>query len=810
MASPLLRRARPTSCILEELADDQEMMNHFSSATGLNETPRRTMSTEPQRQPLFRDHVLPTHRENISTCQDRRSMPAHDESAGHGRHHSEDVKTGSTARETKSNEDEPHRHTKHHSEKLETGKNSSNSVPVPAQGEPSRHQKNHADYLQTGSISNTTKPVSSEANKRGKHSDNVEADSTSSSTTLTRAEATRNSKSQSEDIKTGKTSTSVSSRPGRRILPKIPTDCSAEDTFSGSAGRSDDAHRETTTSDVHQARQMPRTDKFVSTERNHASSLSDRHKDPDLSKSSRTTTSDRDKLKSSTTGLSDPNKSRSSTNVTDMWKQKSPDSRSASDIPGSGRGSVKSSVSDAYQTKPFVSAKVHDVDHSKSSVSGKKSSTRDASVPQKSQDSRKVSADSNTSQSKSAAASSKVHDAERVKSSQCSGQTTPDIRGTASAKSVPKDDSPRAGSEKKARQSENTSAEKSRSSKSTPGSGSRLTYKVNATTIQPVLMNSSKSKVNTPKTGHRSPSDTATDADENRRRSKETMQDENVEKQQQNNDVASSAWHGGNVNQSSASNTSATSHASPQNSFGENSDYHGSSGVGKDEASMPHSSQSLQTDVDSETDDDQLGTSKCHTDDGSAQRPESATDDQAPAAADAASGNEDAKNEKKKHQWQEFMATLQAARAKYSSTDTRLAPSETSRPAPVYSDSITLCWRSQRDDFAVPTSIAIAADGSAVVADVANCLLDFTDAEGNIVHSVTGTKPFSVVVGSDNNVYVGDRRSRTIRVFDIYGSDVAQWDAESTSFGWIAGIAALPNNQLAIIDRERCKVSSRS
>jgi len=155
------------------------------------------------------------------------------------------------------------------------------------------------------------------------------------------------------------------------------------------------------------------------------------------------------------------------------------------------------------------------------------------------------------------------------------------------------------------------------------------------------------------------------------------------------------------------------------------------------------------------------------------------------------------------------MAILQSARAKYSSTDVQhsLSSEGTTRMAPVYSDDITPCWRIHRDDFAVPTSIAIASDGSAIIADIANCLLDFVDTDGNIEHSVTGTKPFSVALGGkDGNVYVGDRRSRTVRVFDAYGGDVAQWDAESIGFGWIAGIAMLRSGQLAIVDRERCKV----
>jgi NHL repeat len=53
-------------------------------------------------------------------------------------------------------------------------------------------------------------------------------------------------------------------------------------------------------------------------------------------------------------------------------------------------------------------------------------------------------------------------------------------------------------------------------------------------------------------------------------------------------------------------------------------------------------------------------------------------------------------------------------------------------------------------------------------------------------------------------VIVGDRKGRAVRMFDEFGGDVGHWDA--TSFNWICGIGVLPNNNLAIYDRERCKI----
>jgi tripartite motif-containing protein 2/3 len=155
----------------------------------------------------------------------------------------------------------------------------------------------------------------------------------------------------------------------------------------------------------------------------------------------------------------------------------------------------------------------------------------------------------------------------------------------------------------------------------------------------------------------------------------------------------------------------------------------------------------------------------------------------------------------------DFDEVLHAARAKYcaSAADTTSLSKAVKSPCS-YADGISPRWRLQRDDFAVPTCIAIASNGTSFVADVANSSLDLIDEDGNLTHSVTGMKPFSVTIAADDRVYVGDRRSRTIRVFDLYGSDVAQWDSDTSSFGWISGIACLRNGNLAIVDRERSKI----
>jgi len=886
VASPLLRRARPTSCILEELVDDKEFFNHLDEKTRLSEAELQSPLTERRRQPVFRERVvLPTHRENIPMDEGRRSKPAEQEQA---RPHSHNVRTSSTV----PGHDDHSRHSKHHSETSDAGKNPTNttsSVPArdePSRAEPSRQQKQHSGSLDTGDASNNAAPMHHPSEKHGKHSETTSNPfistpphtGTTFSSTPTHAEPTINYKPHSNNVKTDKTPTSVPSRPGRRVLPKIPTESGRAETFHGSAGDGDG------TADVNQPRRRPNVEKFISTERRHTSGNVHHEKDPpDHSTSSAAHTSHSDKVKSSTTVRSEPNKSHSrTTNFTDKQEQKTADSKLASSAVSSGPAGVKSSSSNLGQTcsRSSVSEKMHGVDRSKSTVSGTKSSSAgDSSLSQKAQESRKFSSDSNASRQKSTVTTSKVEGSGGVKTSLRDGHSTPSSQGskfghkdgrsdghstqnihdsklgrkdmhsdghskpnscgsksaheeehadvhstpkTQDSKPLQKDERSRVSGDQTKRQSESSPqseqspSNKSQSSKSRPGSGSRLTYKVNAATIQPVLMNRKKTKLNSPDPGQKSFVDTAAETgtgvgepDEDVRETVTSddigMSSENVEMQEENSDVTSFSQH-------SKSNVKATYDVNLKDCVNEE-DYRRGLSVDCDDArpsaSVPRNSSHSSQD---RADRHSTTTNKHNTgDDLQEPRHPTAHVDTDSAADAAPSVNEDAKNAKKKQQWNDFMATLQAARTKYSSTDNqRSLSSEATRPAPVYNDHITPCWRIQRDDFAVPTSIAIAADGSAIIADVANCLLDFADVDGNIVHSVTGTKPFSVAIGHNGNIYVGDRRSRTVRVFDIYGTDVAQWDAEATGFGWIAGIAALRNGQLAIIDRERCKVDSES
>lgn len=770
MASPLLRRAaRPTSCILEELVDDQEFLNHVDETSPRAETPRRATSTERRHQPLFRDHfVLPTHRENISTDEERRSVPTETEPVRHVKHQPDDVKSGHTSGKTMPSQDErSSRYSRHRSENLESHGRSTKRVPC--QDEPSRR---FSGNVETAATFTSAKASHSEPNKREKHQSTSSGTDTAAGVKMTSStNTTRNWKAQSDTVKTGKTSTSTSSQTGRRVLPTIPTNSSATETLK----RADDVRTKTVGSGIqtHHIRQLPKAEDLASRAGHRVGSVGQQQKDRDMSKSSWTKHYDADR-NASASSHSDPKKvqSSSSTISSNSGNQKSAvDSRPAN---------VKSSSSDSVHSKSS-SSKSHETRHSKSSVSGTKSSAHDSSSAPKSQDSRKIFTDQNASQSKLSSKSGRVNGTEfNQKTSQRAGHSAANAHGSAPSKSANKVTPPQVGAENKNRRARtltgDSKSDKNQSPKSTPASGSRLTYKVNAATVQPVLMNSKKKNQDSP--SQRSTGQTPTGPGTGRNpphRHDGTFPGENEH-------IPTS------IDLDSLP-SSPTSLVSPDISPLELSEKQSSRQSSGGEHHFFGS-----TDVSPET-------HKCHVGDVLPKQP-----DGIPRDTDAAAT--DAKNEQKRKQWTEFMAILQASRSKYSAGDHRSSASEAGRPLPVISDTITPRWRMQRDDFSVPSSIALTSDGSAIIADVANCLLDFADVDGSVVHSVTGTKPFSVSVGPDDVVYVGDRRSRTVRVFDVYGSDVAQWDAESVCFGWIAGIAVLRNGQLAIVDRERCKVTS--
>lgn len=147
---------------------------------------------------------------------------------------------------------------------------------------------------------------------------------------------------------------------------------------------------------------------------------------------------------------------------------------------------------------------------------------------------------------------------------------------------------------------------------------------------------------------------------------------------------------------------------------------------------------------------------------------------------------------------------IQAAREKYSSPDLRKTSESQVILEPILSEEIMHKWRFQKTEFGIPTSMGITSDGCVVVADYGNSCLEYFSNSGDFEHKIEGVKPFGIVINKKDNIFVGDRRGKAIRIFDKFGADVAQW--ESKTFGWISGLALLQNGNLVICDRDRCKV----
>lgn len=147
---------------------------------------------------------------------------------------------------------------------------------------------------------------------------------------------------------------------------------------------------------------------------------------------------------------------------------------------------------------------------------------------------------------------------------------------------------------------------------------------------------------------------------------------------------------------------------------------------------------------------------------------------------------------------------IEAARTKYASPDMQKNSETQITLEPVLSEGLTHMWRFQKTEFGIPTSMGVTSDGIVVVADYGNSYLEYFSTSGDFEHKIDGVKPFGIAVNRKDNIIVGDRRGKAIRVFDKFGADVAQW--ESKTFGWISGIAILQNGHLVICDRDRCKI----
>jgi tripartite motif-containing protein 2/3 len=108
--------------------------------------------------------------------------------------------------------------------------------------------------------------------------------------------------------------------------------------------------------------------------------------------------------------------------------------------------------------------------------------------------------------------------------------------------------------------------------------------------------------------------------------------------------------------------------------------------------------------------------------------------------------------------------------------------------------------------FITPTGVVTLFDGSLAITDSGAGCLCLCGHTGIVEHRVTGLKPFSVAVsGHDEqqSIFVGDRRRKTVAIFDRHGSDVAQWP--ENQLDWVCGITVLPNGDLAILDRSHVR-----
>ena len=144
-------------------------------------------------------------------------------------------------------------------------------------------------------------------------------------------------------------------------------------------------------------------------------------------------------------------------------------------------------------------------------------------------------------------------------------------------------------------------------------------------------------------------------------------------------------------------------------------------------------------------------------------------------------------------------------RTKYSSPlDIKRFPKQETYPE--YCEGMLKRWSYQKNDYGIPTSAVFLSSGNLVVAEYGLSYLEFFDAGGHLEHNLTGIKPYGLTKSSLNqNIIVGDRKGKCIRIFDEYGADVSQID-NLGSIEWLAGMATRRDGGLILCDRGRCKI----
>lgn len=128
---------------------------------------------------------------------------------------------------------------------------------------------------------------------------------------------------------------------------------------------------------------------------------------------------------------------------------------------------------------------------------------------------------------------------------------------------------------------------------------------------------------------------------------------------------------------------------------------------------------------------------------------------------------------------------------------------EEESPEPIYQPPEQQ-WVVEKMDHEQPTALAVLSDGKVVVADYSHSQLQFYDGEGNFEFQLDGLKPYSVAVDHSGHVLVGDRKNKTVKTFDEFGADVAEWP--ENILDWVSGIALLSDGTIVVLDRQYCKV----
>ena len=113
-------------------------------------------------------------------------------------------------------------------------------------------------------------------------------------------------------------------------------------------------------------------------------------------------------------------------------------------------------------------------------------------------------------------------------------------------------------------------------------------------------------------------------------------------------------------------------------------------------------------------------------------------------------------------------------------------------------------WQQEKCEYAMPTSLVILTSGILVVADYGKCVLEMYNLEGTIIKTIENIKPFSLFSTDDDKFVVGDRKDKTLKIYDASGNIWDEWRKDT--FKWIGGISMKNDGNYVIYERGDCKI----